>query len=108
MTTKYVFRKAAEPRVVTWPCKVNVPQPGGVLEEQTLNATFRLVDPARMAEAVKPTNLIGNNGDLLQLKECLVSVEGPDDLADVYADPVAVRALAAGYWDMLAGRLPKN
>jgi hypothetical protein len=106
--TKFVFRKAGEARTVAWPCKATLPIDGGKIEEQTILATFRLVEPSRMAEVLKPGNLMGQNGDVLQLRECLVSVEGADDLADVFADPIAVSALARGYWDMIAGRLAKN
>jgi hypothetical protein len=85
-----------------------VPVDAGKTEEQTINATYRLVDPSKMAQAVAAPNLMGQNGDVLQLRECLDSVEGVESLDDVYADPIAVSALARGYWEMLKGRLPKN
>ena len=106
--TKYNFRKASEPRRIKWTVTAQVPVDGGKAEDQTIEATFILVDPTKMAQAVSAPNIIGQNGDVLQLKECLASVDGVDDLADVYADPIAVSVLARGYWEMLKARLPKN
>lgn len=107
--TKYSFRKASEPRVVRWTVRANVPVDGGKVEEQTIDATYRLIAPADMAAATtSPGNLVGQNGDVLVLRQCLVSVEGAESLDDVFGDPVAVKALSAGYFEMLAGRLPKN
>src|SRR5947209_6047913 len=106
--SKFVFRKAGEPRTVSWPCKISVPIDGGRFEEQTVNATFRLLDPNTLAEEMRPSTLIGQNADVAVLRKVLVSVEGGDDLDDVLADPVAVLGMSRGYFDMVNGRLPKN
>jgi hypothetical protein len=119
MAQKFIFKAEEASRVVSWPCKLSVPVGPGKFEEQEIVARFRLVPPERMADALKVQNMMGANGDVLQLKECLVGFEGlkkedgssVDDetaLAVMLSLPYAVRGLAAGYWDMVQGRLPKN
>ena len=116
---KFVFQKDEPNRIVAWPVRIGVPKDGGAVEEQTVTARYRLVAPQRMGDVLKPSNMMGANGDVLQLQECLVGFE---DLKDASGNavtddiavplflslPYAVRGLARGYWEMIEGRLPKN
>lgn len=119
MVAKFVFKTAEAERVVAWDVKIGVPVGPGKVEEQEIRARYRLVAPEHMAEVLRVTNLMGQNGDVLQLKECLVgfadlkdengnAVNDDDAIKLVLSLPYAVRALARGYWEMVEGRLPKN
>ncbi len=119
MVQKFVFKAAEAERIVAWPCKITIPVGPGKIEEQEIVARFKLVSPERMADVLKPVNLMGSNGDLLQLKECLVGFDGlKDEAGNSVSDdvavplmlslPYAVRGLSRGYWEMVEGRLPKN
>ncbi|MGH6887991.1 MAG: hypothetical protein ACREHF_02140 [Rhizomicrobium sp.] len=114
---KFVFRKDEPARVVAWPCRITVPQSGGASEEQEISAKFRLLAPERAAEIVR--GAIVQSGDVTLLKECLVGFSDlKDEAGDAVSDeisvplmlslPYAVAGLVRGYFDMLAGRLPKN
>jgi len=115
--SKFVFRTEDANRIIAWPCKITVPQSGGTVEEQEVTARFRLLSGERTAEIAK--NAGAMQGDASILKECLVGfvdlknesgqdVSDSDALGVLTKLPYAVAGLMRGYFDMLAGRLPKN
>ena len=119
MAAKFVFKKNEPARTVAWPVTIAVPQPAGAVEQQTITARYKMVDPEVMADALTPMKMMGKSADLLQLDLCLAGFDDfKDENGNAVSDeearavllklPYVVRGLARGYFEMIEGRLPKN
>lgn len=119
MVTKFVFNAADLTRIVAWTCTIAVPVGPGKVDVQEIEARFRMVDPDVLAEEMAPAKLTGRGANSVLLEQVLDGFNGLKDatgkeVPDSDAIPLmrklpyAAAGLAQGYFDMLAGRLPKN
>jgi hypothetical protein len=118
---KYVFKKA-DPnalRTVIYPCTIRRAGNGGTVTELSIDVEFALIDPDVMAKATMPfsLNATGKDGDVVVYDLAVKGFPGlpgaegvppADVIASVRSDPEAVKGIAAGYFRMIAGRVPGN
>lgn len=108
----FAFKTSAAPNIVSWPCTISVPKDGGVFDEQTITARFKVISGERARELAGQSYRELLNEVVVAFVD-LKNEDGaavPDEAAkaSLFELPYAVAGLVQGYFDMVGRRLPKN
>jgi hypothetical protein len=119
-TIALVFAEAGDTkRTLKWPCKVSVPQDGGKVQVQEIDATFSIPTTGELQAYQASASVFGRTGDVGLLEKHLKGFPELKDekgadvpfekaKATLFQRPYIVDALVIGLIEMARGRAAKN